>query len=120
MPFLESLRGTRSISAVWSAETRRSRIFTYICFAGAPIAGSAVSFAVNIGAAGGALEVLRGIIPVSRDRFMLYLTIPVYLYCAAYLMSLAMNPAPDWDYILPVLTFLLFPFLYSSWCLSRK
>ena len=107
-------------SRLLAHDDRRSSIFTYICFACAPIAGSAVSFAVNIGAAGGALEVLRGIIPVSRDRFMLYLTIPVYLYCAAYLLSLAVNPAPDWNYILPVLTFLLFPFLYSSWCLSRK
>src|SRR5690606_20056252 len=39
---------------------------------------------------------------------------------ASYLLSLAVNPAPDWEYLLPVLTFLLFPFLYSSWCLSRR
>ena len=66
------------------------------------------------------LEVLRGIIGISRDRFLLYLTVPIYLYCASYLLSLAANPAPGWGDVLPVLTFLLFPFLYSSWCLSKK
>ncbi|MEP9385683.1 O-antigen ligase [Mesorhizobium sp. KR9-304] len=101
-------------------DDRRSEIFTYVCFACAPIAGSVVSFAVNIGAAGGVLEVLRRIIPVSRDRFMRYLAAPIYVYCAAYLVALAVNPAPRWADALPVLTFLLFPFLYSSWCLSRK
>jgi O-antigen ligase len=101
-------------------DDRRTEIFTYVCFSTAPILGSVASIAVNVGAAGGVLEVLRGIIPVSRDRFLLYLTIPIYLYCAAYLFSLAVNPAPRWNDILPLLTFLLFPFLYSSWCLSRK
>ncbi len=89
-------------------------------FAAAPIVGSVASFAVNIGAAGGVLEVLRGIIRISRDRFLLYLTVPIYLYCASYLLSLVANPAPGWSDVLPVLTFLLFPFLYSSWCLSKK
>jgi O-antigen ligase len=99
---------------------RRTAIFTYVCFSAGPIFGSVASIAVNVGAVGGVAEVLRGIIPISRDRFLLYLTIPIYLYCASYLLSLAVNPAPGWDYLLPVLTFLLFPFLYSSWCLSKK
>ena len=93
-------------------DDRRTEIFTYVCFSTAPILGSAASIAVNVGAGGGVLEVLRGIIPVSRDRFLLYLTIPIYLYCAAYLFSLAVNPAPGWNDIQPLLTFLLFPFLY--------
>jgi O-antigen ligase len=101
-------------------DDRRTEIFTYVCFSTAPILGSVASIAVNVGGGGGVLEVLRGIIPVSRDRFLLYLTIPIYLYCAAYLLALAVNPAPGWDHLLPLLTFLLFPFLYSSWCLSRK
>lgn len=101
-------------------DDRRTEIFTYVCFSAAPIAGSFVSVAVNVGAAGGVLEILRGIIPFSRDRFLLSLTIPIYLYCASYLLALALNPMPDWGSLAPVLTFLLFPFLYSSWCLSRQ
>jgi O-antigen ligase len=117
---ISSNKGVSFLGRLLVHDDRRSEIFTYVCFAGAPIAGSVVSFAVNIGAAGGVVEVLRRIIPVSRDRFMRTLAAPVYAYCAAYLVALAVNPAPRWADALPVLTFLLFPFLYSSWCLSRK
>ncbi len=99
---------------------RRSQIYTYICFATAPMLGSLVSVAVIVGGVGGILEVLKGLMPVSRDRFLLYVTIPLYLYCAAYLVALVANPMPDWEAALPVVPFLLFPFLYSSWCLSKK
>jgi O-antigen ligase len=115
--------GIKSISLpswVLAHNDRLTEIFTYICFSAAPIAGSVASVAVNVGAVGGVLEILRGVITFSRDRFLLFLTIPIYLYCASYLVSLAANPAPSWDHVLPILTFLLFPFLYSSWCLSRK
>ncbi len=108
------------VSRLLFHDDRRTRLFTYVCFSLGPIFGSVASIAVNVGAVGGVVEVLRGIIPISRDRFLLYITIPIYLYCAAYLLSLAVNPAPDWEYVLPVLTLLLFPFLYSSWCLSRR
>jgi O-antigen ligase len=101
-------------------DDRRTEIFTYVCFAAAPLAGSVTSIAVNVGAVGGVLEILRGVIRVSRDRLLLYLSIPIFLYCASYLLSLAVNPDPSWQDALPVATFLLFPFLYSSWCLSRK
>lgn len=112
-------KSTSLLSRLLGHDDRRSAIFTYVCFAAAPIAGSVASFAVNIGAAGGVLEFFRGTIGFSRDRFLLYLTIPIYSYCALYLLSLAANPAPDWDYVPPVLPLLLFPFLYSSWCLSK-
>ena len=117
---IDDSKGISLLSRLLAHDDRRSEIYTYICFSAAPIAGSVTSFAVNIGAAGGVLEVLRGIIGISRDRFLLYLTVPIYLYCASYLLSLAANPAPGWGDVLPVLTFLLFPFLYSSWCLSKK
>lgn len=99
---------------------RRTELYTLLCFSAGPIAGSVVSFAVNIGAVGGVLEVLRGTIPLSRDRFMIYLTVPIYLYSVSYLVALAANPQPTLHYALPVITLLLFPFLYSSWCLSKK
>lgn len=106
-------------SWVRAHDDRRSELFTYVCFALAPMAGSLVSIAVNVGAVGGVLEVLRGTVRLSRDRFMACLTIPLYLYGSAYLVALAANPAPNWKYALPAGTLLLFPFLYSSWSLSR-
>ena len=113
-------KGISLLSRLLAHDDRRTEIYTYVCFCAAPIIGSVASFAVNIGAAGGVLEVLRGIIRISRDRFLLYVTVPIYLYCTSYLLSLVANPAPGWSHVLPVLTFLLFPFLYSSWCLSKK
>ena len=112
-------KGLSLVSRLLAHDDSRSEIYTYIAFCAAPIIGSVGSFLVNLAAAGGVLEVLRGVIGISRDRFLLYLTLPIYLYCASYLLSLAANPAPGWDHVLPVLTFLLFPFLYSSWCLSK-
>jgi len=99
---------------------RRSEIYTYICFASAPILGSVMTIAVIVGGIGGILEILKGMMPLSRDRFMRYATVPIYLYCASYLVALAVNPMPDWEVAAPVLPLLLFPFLYSSWCLSKK
>jgi O-antigen ligase len=99
---------------------RRTRIYTFICFAGAPIVGSLVSIAIIVGGVGGVLQVLKRVMPVSRDRFMLYATVPLYLYSISYLLSLVANPMPAWRYVAPVLPFLFFPFLYSSWCLSRQ
>jgi O-antigen ligase len=113
-------KGAALVRKLLAHDDRRSEIFTYVVFAAAPIAGSVASVVVNVGAAGGLLEILRGVTGFGRDRFLLYLTVPLYLYCAAYLLSLAINPAPDWGLVLPVLTLLLFPFLYSSWQLSKK
>ena len=113
-------KGAALVRKLLAHDDRRSEIFTYVVFAAAPIAGSVASVVVNVGAAGGLLEILRGVTSFGRDRFLLYLTVPLYLYCAAYLLSLAVNPAPDWGLVLPVLTLLLFPFLYSSWRLSKK
>ena len=99
---------------------RRSQLYTYICFASAPILGSVVSVAVIVGGVGGIAEILKGMMPLSRDRFLIFVTVPIYLYCATYLVALAANPMPKWEAVAPLLPFLLFPFLYSSWCLSRK
>lgn len=116
----DSNRRASLVTRLLEHDDRRTGIFTFICFAFAPLVGSVVSIAVNVGAVGGVVEVARRIIPVSRDRFMLCLTAPLYAYCAAYLLALVVNPAPSWRDVVPILTFILFPFLYSSWCLSTK
>ena len=94
-------KGAALVRKLLAHDDRRSEIFTYVVFAAAPIAGSVASVVVNVGAAGGLLEILRGVTGFGRDRFLLYLTVPLYLYCAAYLLSLAINPAPDWGLVLP-------------------
>lgn len=99
---------------------RRSQLYTYICFASAPVVGSVATVAVIVGGVGGIVEILKGMMPLSRDRFMRWATVPIYLYCASYLVALAANPMPEWGAVAPVVPLLLFPFLYSSWCLSRK
>ena len=99
---------------------RRSQFYTYVCFASAPILGSVMTIAVILGGIGAILEILKGVVPFSRDRFMLYATAAIYLYCASYLVALVANPMPDLEAAAPALLLLLFPFLYSSWCLSKK
>jgi len=119
---MQQLGEKRRLPAIpsWVREhDRRSELFTSICFALAPLAGSLVSIAINLGAVGGVLAVLRGTVRLSRDTFMAWLTIPLFLYCGAYLVALAANPNPDWKNALPAGTLLLFPFLYSIWSLSR-
>jgi O-antigen ligase len=103
-------------------DDRRTRHFTLACLSTPPIAGSLSSIIVNFGAVGGLLEVCSGAVKLSRDRGMIHLSVAIYSYCAAYLVSFALNPvtSESWHYLLPILTFLLFPFLYSSWCMSRK
>lgn len=101
-------------------DDRRTAHYTFLCFSAAPIAGSIASIAVIAGAVGGIIEVCRRIIPVSRDRVMMLLATPLVAYSLTYLLSLVANPYPAWKDALPVLPFLMFPFLYSSWCLSRK
>jgi O-antigen ligase len=101
-------------------DDRRSEIYTYVCFASPPILGTVATIAVIVGGVGGIVEISKGLMPVSRDRFLLYATVPIYLYCASYLVALVANPMPEWKAVAPVVPFLLFPFLYSSWCLSKK
>ncbi|MBX3581233.1 MAG: O-antigen ligase family protein [Rhizobiaceae bacterium] len=101
-------------------DDHRTEIFTYICFAAAPVAGSVASVAVNAGAVGGVIEICRRIIPLTRDRLALLLTSSLYLYSFAYTLSLAFNPEPSWKNLVPILPLLMFPFLYSSWCISHK
>ncbi|MCX7304840.1 MAG: O-antigen ligase [Hyphomicrobiales bacterium] len=74
---------------------------------------------MNLAAVGGVLEVFRSAVRLTRDRYVLCLAVPIYLYCGAYLLALAANPSASWTYALPLATLLLFPFLYSSWSLSR-
>ncbi len=83
-----------------------------------PIAGSVFSFVLNGGAIESIIQVCRGATPLRRDRAVIRLTVAIYLYCAAYLASLLLNPMPvgTLHYFWPVLTLITFPFLYSRWC----
>ena len=94
-----------------------TKYFTLACFSTPPVLGSLFSFILSGGSLEGLYQVCRGATRLSRDRAMIQLTVAIYLYCTAYLASLFLNPMPagSLHYFWPVLTFILFPFLYSRW-----
>jgi O-antigen ligase len=103
-------------------DDRIKKYFTFACLSTPPILGSVSSFVLNLGALAGLLRVCLGTVRLSRDRGMVCLSIALYGYCTAYVASFALNPVVvgDWRHLFPILTFLLFPFLYSTWRMSRK
>lgn len=56
------------------------------------------------------------------DPDMIALTVALYAYCAAYLLASVVNGTliPDAPKLLGLITLALFPFCYSSWCVSDK
>ena len=95
--------------------------FTFACFA-LPVAGAVSSFNVNGGALVGLVAVCTGFIAISRDREMVLLGAAIYAYSLFYLASFAANPVTSQSlrYLPEILTFLMFPFLYSGWSISNK
>ena len=96
--------------------------FTFICFATPAVLGSVSSFVLNGYALWSLVACGIGLIGLSRDRGMLQLAIPIYLYGAAYLASFAANyvSSDTFRHLPLIFTFLLFPFLYSNWSVSDK
>lgn len=96
--------------------------FTFACFALPAVAGAVSSFNLNGGALVGLVAVCTGFIAISRDREMVLLAVAIYAYSLFYLASFAANPLTSQSlrYLPAILTFLMFPFLYSSWSISNK
>jgi len=100
-----------------------NRHFTFACFSIPPILGSAVTFLWYGGALWCVFEILSGRQKFSRDRTMRRITFLFYLYVLANIISFLLN-GPSWSAVprtlLPLVTFLLFPFSYSIWGISEK
>ena len=108
----------------WAILSRQqvNAAFTFACFSAAPVLGSTLSFLVNGAGIESFVQLCRGAVPLSRDRAMIRITIALYAYAAAYLLSIVMNPMiGGWSgKAWPILTLLLFPVLYSGWSNASK
>ncbi|MCR4268274.1 O-antigen ligase [Nitratireductor sp. ZSWI3] len=99
-----------------------NRLFTFACFATAPVLGSVVSFIWHGGALWCGFEVVSGRRRFSPDRPLRVLTALMLVYVAANVVAFLANgpSAAAAVKLLPFATFLLFPFSYSVWTISDR
>lgn len=99
-----------------------NRYFTMAVFALPPIGGSAVSFLYNGGALWALFDVARGRLALAREPRFRAIVVALYIYCAALLLSVLINPAPlqGLRSLIGLASLLLFPFAYSSWRIVNK
>ncbi|MER8829449.1 O-antigen ligase family protein [Mesorhizobium sp. M0938] len=104
------------------APSRVNIYFSILCFFFPPVLGSVVSFVFN---GGGLWSVL--LIALKRRRFnidkpMIALMIAIYAYCGVVILASLVNNsvARDASHLVPLITFLFFPFSYSIWSISQK
>ncbi len=99
-----------------------NRWLTVFCMAAPPIAGSALSVLLHGAGLWTLFRVLAGYLPLSRDRGLWAVAIPLALYCFATLIAFIANPivASSWRCLPGLAIFLLYPFLYSAWSLWPK
>ncbi|TGQ32739.1 O-antigen ligase [Mesorhizobium sp. M00.F.Ca.ET.216.01.1.1] len=102
--------------------SRVNNYFSILCFFSPPVLGSAVSFVFNGGGLGSVL-----LIALKRRRFnidqpMVAMTVAIYAYCAANILASIVNNsiARDASHLVPLITFLFFPFSYSTWSITQK
>lgn len=102
-----------------------SRINTYfsiLCFFSPPVLGSVVSFVFNGGGLWSSLLVALKRRRFNVDRPMAALTVAIYAFCGAVVLASIVNNsiAMDATHLVPLITFLFFPFSYSVWSISHK
>ncbi|WP_404933399.1 O-antigen ligase family protein [Nitratireductor sp. L15S-10] len=99
-----------------------NRLFTLAVFAMPPVAGSVSSVVWHGGALWCVFEVLTGRRRLSPDIAMRWIALLMLVYVAANLVAfLANEPSLGMAYkLLPLATFLLFPFSYSVWTISDR
>jgi O-antigen ligase len=97
-------------------------VFTGVCLAFPPILGSLVSFVWHGGALWCLFEVVSGRRPLSRDGTMRAMAALFAIYVLWNLLAFAVNftTLHDARHLVPLVTYLLFPFSYSVWSISRK
>nr|WP_258052366.1 O-antigen ligase [Mesorhizobium sp. INR15] len=81
-----------------------------------------VSFVFNGGGLWSVLLIALRKRRLNFDRPMIALTGAIFAYCGANLLASIVNGsiARDAPHLIPLITFLLFPFSYSTWSISRK
>lgn len=113
----------------WLSSTKQqftpSRIniyFSILCFFSPPVLGSVVSFVFNGGGLWSTLQVALKRRRFNVDQPMVALTVAIYAYCGAVLLASIVNNSivRDATHLVPLITFLFFPFSYSVWSISQK
>ncbi|AZO31532.1 MULTISPECIES: O-antigen ligase [unclassified Mesorhizobium] len=96
--------------------------FSIICFFSPPVLGSVVSFVFNGGGLWSVFLLAFGRRRFNIDGPMLAMTVAIYAYCVAMVLASIVNGAlgADLKYFLPLITFLFFPFSYSTWSITDK
>jgi O-antigen ligase len=96
--------------------------FSAICFFFPPVLGSVVSFVFNGGGLASVLLIALRKRRFNTDPAMIGLTIVIYAYCAANLLASIVNRSfvRDAPHLIPLVTFLFFPFSYSTWSITQK
>jgi len=99
-----------------------NRYFTLAVTALPPILGSLVSVLWHCGGIYSVGMILARRQPLTKDRQIAVLTAFAYIYVVCGVTSAVTNSiaSAELPKLLPLVTFLLFPFVYSTWCLSDK
>lgn len=99
-----------------------NRYFSLACFSFPPVLGSLTSVVWHGGAIWCAFEVLARRRKFTRDKPVLVLSLFMYLYVIASVFAVLLNGFGDRNHfaLLPLITFLAFPFSYSIWSISDK
>ena len=99
-----------------------NRLFTLAVFSMPPIVGSATSVVWHGGALWCVFEVLSGRRRLSPDTAMRWVALLMLVYVLANVVSFLVNePSLEMAYkLLPLSTFLLFPFSYSVWTIADR
>lgn len=113
----------------WLSSTKQqftpSRVniyFSILCFFSPPVLGSVVSFVFNGGGLWSTLLVALKRRRFNVDQPMIALTAAIYAYCGAIILASIVNNSivRDAAHLVPLITFLFFPFSYSVWSISQK
>jgi len=112
----------KQVQALLADKPRVNRVFTLLCFAAPPAAGSLVSFLFNGGALACVANVLMGKVALSRQRDVLIMSLLFLAYVGCGLLAAFANGSAfrKPTELLTLATFAFFPFSYAYWSISVK
>ncbi|RFC68818.1 MULTISPECIES: O-antigen ligase family protein [Mesorhizobium] len=112
----------KQITGLLADKPRVNRVFTLLCFAAPPAAGSVVSFLFNGGGLACFANVLTGRVALSKLRDVRIISLLFLGYVACCLLAALMNGSAfrKPTELLSLATFAFFPFSYAYWSISVK
>lgn len=121
-PCAEGAIGDILVAEILRDVPRVNKWFTFACFAAPPAAGSLVSILYNGGALYCGYEMLRGRTSFPRDRPVIVMTMLLWAYCLAMLLSALINPeiSRSLPRLVGLASLALFPISYAYWRNASK